>query len=89
MTVTMSPNPAGTKDPVRVTVSLVATGQVVTGSVVVRIDGRVLNGTLVNGSVVINTSKIPKAGTYPVVVTYGGSTLAETVTQTISLVVRK
>ena len=89
MTVTVSPNPAGTKDPVRVTVSLAATGQVVTGSVVVRIDGRVLNGTLVNGSVVINTSKIPKAGTYPVVVTYGGSTLAETVTQTISLVVRK
>ena len=38
------------------------------GQRVVRVDGRVLNGTLVNGSVVINTSKIPKAGTYPVVV---------------------
>ena len=31
----------------------------------------------------------PEGGDYPVVVTYGGSTLAETVTQTISLVVRK
>ena len=89
MTGTPTPTRITTKDAIAYRVALSASGQVVTGTVSISVDGRNLVGTLVNGAVTFNLTKFTKAGTYQVMVVYGGSVLANTITRTVPLVVNK
>jgi 5'-nucleotidase len=89
MTVTTSPSRITVKDAVAVTASLAAQGQVVSGTVLVSVDGRVLVGSLADGSVTFDLPKFGKAGTYQMTILYGGSTSAYAVSRTVPLEVLK
>ena len=89
MTVTTQPDRITPKSDVRMTVSLAAPGQVVTGSVGISWGGKVITGNLSGGAITVGLGQFKSAGSYDVRVVYGGSSLAESVTRTVTVTVLK
>ena len=89
MTVTTQPDRITPKSDVRMTVSLAAPGQVVTGPVGISWDGKVLAGNLSGGAITFGLGQFKAAGSYDVRIVYGGSSLAESVTRTVTVQVLK
>ena len=89
LTTVVDPAAPTTKTPVRLTVSLAARQQV-TGQVRVTWQRRSLIQSLVDGRTTFDLGRFLQAGSYPVTVSYLGSTSAEPVTRTVTIrVVRR
>ena len=89
MVIDVDPDRVTTKTPVKLTVSLTAPGQTVTGWVWVHTDDADHLRQLSNGQVVFDIGKFKKAGDEDVWVTYLGSRTAEPVVKKVVIRVNK
>ena len=89
MVVEVSPSRVTTKTPVKLTVTLSAPGQTITGWVWMHHEDDDQLKQLSNGRVVFDLGKFKKAGDYDVWVTYAGSRTAEPVVKRIVIRVNK
>lgn len=89
LTTTVEPGRVTTKTPVRLTVEVAAAGPTPTGYVLVRHDGGTLLRQLSAGRAVFDLGRFTKPGTYPVTVTYSGSSTVRSASERLTVTVHK